>query len=473
MKILLTPLFLFFLLGKILSQPPSIPEDRWKLVGQFLDQQKDGSGFFMIGREGKIMFQQGLGFADRDQQIPFDDHTLFSIGSITKSFTATAILVLMEKGKLDPKDPITKYFENVPDDKKEITLHQLLTHSAGLPGAIGDDYEILSAVDFQKRVWSTPLLFAPGKDYSYSNVGYSLLGMIVEKISGMTYSAFLEKNIFQPAGMITAGYTHPKADYKKLAHGYFADGRDWGTAKDKQWDGAEPSWHLKANGGLLMSAIDMYQWYLALRNHTVLKPETLKLQTTPHVKEGEMDSYYGYGFVVSPDGEVVQHNGGNRIFKADFRWFPKSDMFLVSVSNDANTRLFLINDQIMDILMTGQMPEVMNWELVSTEKFPAGPNQEVAAKFIHLIQHYTPAEREKFVAQYFTADIQKRNTPEHIVNLFEMLSNDVADGPIQKVESSDQALQITMPSREAMSRLKIKLIFKENKIDRIGAEMEE
>ncbi|HZV45709.1 MAG TPA: serine hydrolase domain-containing protein, partial [Saprospiraceae bacterium] len=389
MKLATTLFCLLFVLGKILAQSNSIPPDRWLMVDQYLSQQKEASGFFMVGSEGKILFEKGLGYANREQKIPFDDHTLYSIGSITKPFTATAILLLMEKGLVNVKDPITKYFKNVPDDKKEITLHQLLTHSSGLPGAIGDDYEIISAEDFQKKTWDSPLLFGPGQGYAYSNVGYSLLGMIIEKVSGENFSDFLVKNIFNPSGMTTAGYTNPDADYLKLAHGYFQDGGDWGTAKDKKWDGNEPSWNLKANGGILMSALDLYHWYLALRNAAVLKPETLKLQITQHVKEGEMDSYYGYGYVVSTNGEVVEHNGGNRIFKADFRWYPKSDLFITSVSNDANVRLFRMNDQVMDILMTGKMPDMESWENFPLDKFPDNSRQETAKKLIDLLQDYS------------------------------------------------------------------------------------
>lgn len=472
MKSIYTFVSLFFLVLNAFSQPSSIPQERWQKAELFLSQQKDASGFFMLAKDGRIMMEKGLGYADREQKIPFDHNTLFSIGSITKSFTATAILLLMEKGLVDVQDPITKYFDEIPDDKKSITIHQLLTHSAGFPGAIGDDYEIISTTDFQKRAWATPLLFAPGQGYNYSNVGYSLLGMIVEKVSGESYSAFLQKNIFKPAFMSTAGYTNDKADYSRLAHGYFQDGGDWGTAKDKSWDGNEPSWNLKGNGGVLMTAMDLYHWYLALRNNMILKPATLKLQTTPHVKEGEDDSYYGYGFVVSPDGEVVQHNGGNRVFKADFRWYPKSDMVLVSVSNDANTRLFRLNDQIIDILTTGNIPETIHWTIVPIDKFPDGPQQETAKKFIELLQQYSDAEREKFIGQFFTPGILERNTKEHINTLFQMLSQDIGKGPVQKVETSPDVLQITMPAGDGGGRMKIKLNFIGESIDRIGAEME-
>lgn len=472
MKSILSLFLSCFLCFGLFAQSKTIPQDHGKMVDQYLGQQKDAGGFFLVGTAGRITMTKGLGFAERSHQIPFDENTLYSIGSITKSFTATAIMLLMEKGLINVQDPISKYFYEIPDDKKVITIHQLLTHSAGFPGAIGDDYEIISKEDFQKRAWSTPLLFAPGLGYSYSNVGYSLLGMIIEKVSGQTYSEFLEKNIFQPAGMTTAGYTNARADYSKLAHGYFQDGGDWGTAKDKKWDGNEPSWHLKANGGILMTAKDLFQWYLALRNNIILKPATLKLQTTPHVKEGEQDSYYAYGYVVSPNGDVVQHNGGNRIFKADFRWYPKSDMVLISFSNDANTRLFRINDQVMDIWMTGKMPENISWNAVPLEQFPDDPQQVTAKKFIDLLQHYSAIEQEKFITEYLTPGIVERNTKERIDGLFEMLSQDMGKGPVQKVESSPDALQITVPAGDGRGRMRIKLNFKDDKIDRIGAEME-
>jgi CubicO group peptidase (beta-lactamase class C family) len=458
-------------LGKLTAFPDTIPEERWKMVDQFLSENQSVSGFFLIGSNGRVRTEKGLGFADREKKIPFDDHTLFSIGSITKSFTATAIMILMERGLVHPEDPITRYFDHVPVDKQAITLHQLLTHSAGFPGAIGDDYDIITANEFQKKAWDTPLLFPPGTGYSYSNVGYSLLGMIVEKVSGESYSTFLDKNIFQPAGMTTSGYSNPHVDYTLLAHGYFQDGRDWGTAKDKRWDGDEPSWHLKANGGLLMSAMDLFRWYLALRNHTLLKPETLQLQTSALVKEGDMDSYYGYGFSVDQQGTVVQHNGGNRIFKADFRWFPKLDLFLCSVSNDANVRLFMLNDQIIDILMSGQLPEKVDWKTVSPETFPSTPEEVTARKFIDLLQQYSIAGRDHFIQEYLTAEIQERNDPEHLREIFDRLSQDIGQGAIEKIEIAGQALQLTLPSREEMANLRIKLMFEDGKIDRIGAEM--
>ncbi len=426
---------------------------------------------FIMGSEGKIMISQGYGFADRKKQVPYSDQSLYTIGSITKPFTATAILLLIEQKKLSVDDPISLYFPNVPADKKYITLHQLLTHSSGFPGAIGDDYETITTDEFQARAWNGPLLFEPGTSYAYSNVGYSLLGMIIEKISGQQYSDFIKEHIFTPAGMITAGYHMPGVDYNHLVHGYRTDGSDWGTSHDKNWDAQEPYWHLKANGGLLMSAKDMYQWYLALRSNTILSPSLLKMQTTPYVDEGG-GSYYGYGYAVDEQGECVQHNGSNGIFKADFRWFPKGDFFLFAASNDANVRLFRLTDQITQILITGELPIENIWISVPEGSFPADKDQQAAQAFITLIQDYTPEKADQFIPHYCSAEMIKRNGTEKLLALFEMLHGDVDPQSLQHIFTSGQSIKIELDATAEKTKLKIILSMVEHKIDRLQAEME-
>lgn len=229
MKRIATLLPVLFIFCSGLGQSDLIPERNWKLAQDYVSQQKDFSGIILLGAERHIKINLGLGFADRSKEIPFTDSSLYTIGSITKPVTATSILLLSEQGKLGLNDKIITYFNNVPKDKQDITIHHLLTHSSGLPGAIGDDYEKLNAEHFQSRAWERPLSFLPGTGYEYSNVGYSLLGMIIEQVSGQSYSEFLQQHIFQPAGMTTAGYRNPAADYRLLCHGYNPDGSDWGT----------------------------------------------------------------------------------------------------------------------------------------------------------------------------------------------------------------------------------------------------
>ena len=458
-----------FLAGS--AQKNEIPEKNWALVRSYIEQQTNFSGMVMLGTNGEIKINQGYGHADRENKIPFTDQSLYTIGSITKPFTATAIMLLYSKGKISLTDPIDLYFNNVPADKKQITIHQLLTHSSGLPGAIGDDYEAIDDITFQQRAWTQPLLFSPGTGYEYSNVGYSLLGMIVEKSSGEKYSTFLENHIFQPAGMRTAGYQNPDADYNQLVHGYTQDGADWGTSHDKKWNGDEPYWHLKANGGILMSAKDMYQWYLALRENKILSPELLKLQTTPFVDEGG-GSYYSYGYAVDQEGECVQHNGSNRIFKADFRWFPKKDFFFFSASNDANVRLFKLNDEIINILMTGELPVVDNWQPVSETTFPSDENQVTAKAFIDFLFSYSDQKADIFIPEYCSADMIKRNGEARLKEVFGMLHNDADHQSAKKISTSGDKIQISMDTKEGDGRLKIILFMADHQIDRIGAEIE-
>jgi CubicO group peptidase (beta-lactamase class C family) len=316
-----------------------------------------------------------------------------------------------------------------------------------------------------------PLLFAAGTGYAYSNVGYSLLGMIIEAISGQRYDAFLRENIFTPAGMTTAGYHSPGVDYTHLVHGYTSDGSDWGTSHDKNWNTLEPYWHLKANGGLLMSAKDLYQWYMALRSNTILSPSLLKLQTTPFVDEGG-GYYYGYGYAVDEQGDCVQHNGSNGIFKADFRWFPKGDFFLFAASNDANVRLFRLTDQIIQILLTGELPREDTWTIVPENAFPADENQQTAQAFITLIQDYTQETADQFISRYCSAEMVKRNGPEKLHALFEMLHGDVDPQSLYHIFTSGQNIKIELDAKAEKTKLKIILSMAEHKVDRLQAEME-
>ena len=453
------------------GQSGPIPERNWQLVQDYVTQQKDFSGILLLGAEGKIKINTGLGYADRSMEIPFTDSSLYTIGSITKPITATSILLLLEQGTLGLTDKLTTYFKNVPKDKQDITIHHLLTHSSGLPGAIGDDYEKLDAEKFQARAWEQPLLFTPGGGYEYSNVGYSLLGMIIEIVSGQSYSQFLQENIFQPAGMRTAGYRNNAADYRLLCHGYNPDGSDWGTSHDKQWDKEEPYWNLKANGGIIMSAMDMYHWYLALRGNTILTPELLKMQTTPYTDEGG-GSFYGYGYAVDQQGDCVQHNGSNGIFKADFRWFPKTDFFLFAATNDANVRLFKLNDEIIQILKTGELPEQDHWKEISASDFPIDSNQYTADAFIHLIKSYTIEKADAFIAAHISSAMLERNGKERLHELFSVLHGDVNPDSAYRAFSSGEKIQLIIRARDENANLKMTLTMSEHKLDRLSAEME-
>lgn len=309
-----------------------------KSKADYLDRlEKLGfSGAVLIARKDQVLLEKGFGLADREEGIPVAPDTIFTVGSITKQFTAAAILKLEMKGLLKTSDRITEYFADVPEDKQEITLHHLLTHSAGFPGAIGDDFDTaLDARAFAKLAMDAELVFAPGTGYEYSNVGYSLLGIIIEKASGSIYEEFLRKELFEPSGMLHTGYVLPAYREEELAVGYQGNER-WGSVLRRPMRDDGPSWHLRGNGGIHSNLKDMFRWFQALTGDSLFPSEMREKLFSPFVDEGGGDSFYGYGWVIIPDylgRKLITHNGGNGIFTADFRWFPEDSLLIYATSN--------------------------------------------------------------------------------------------------------------------------------------------
>lgn len=325
------------------------------------------SGSVLVASKGSILLENGFGDADRDAKRRQTAETIFSIGSVTKQFTAAAIMKLVEAGKLSTDDPLSKFFKEAPTDKAGITVHQLLTHTAGFPGAIGDDYDNLNAEQFAKLAFETPLNAVPGEVYDYSNVGYSLLGIIVERVSGMGYEAFLREKLWLPTGMKRTGYLAPGFKKAELAVGY-RNGERWGTAMDRPWLPEGPGWHLRANGGVLSTVGDMYRWYLALRNGVVLKKELVDKMWSPLVAEDpEGHSHYGHGWVVQQvEGRrIIWHNGGNSVYNAIMTFDPEKDLCIIASSNSNDWVSDDISLQIMSILDgkgEQEMPQQEPWE---------------------------------------------------------------------------------------------------------------
>jgi CubicO group peptidase (beta-lactamase class C family) len=292
------------------------------------------SGSLLVAKGGEVALQKGYGFADVDRKTPFTADTAFDIGSITKQFTAAAVLKLEMQGKLSVQDSIGRWFEGVPEDKKGITIHHLLTHSSGLEDVFGDDYEEVSRDELVKRALASKLLWAPGTRYRYSNAGYSLLGAIVEKASGKPYETFLQENLWKPAGMTRTGYRLQEKG--PLARGV-DDGKDWGTPLDHAWAPEGPWWNLRANGGVLSTVGDLYKWHRALEGEAILSKEAKAKIFTPYVAEDEEGtSHYGYGWAIFKTARgtrLIAHNGGNGIFNADFRRYVDEGVVVIIGSN--------------------------------------------------------------------------------------------------------------------------------------------
>jgi CubicO group peptidase (beta-lactamase class C family) len=297
------------------------------------------TGSVLVEIGGKPVILKGYGLRNAAQNQKNTSDTVFDIGSITKQFTAAAILKLEMQGKLSTDDTITKYFADVPADKAGITIHQLLRHSAGFPSVVGGDFDKISDGEFIAKVMQAPLRFESGARFSYSNVGYSLLAMIVEKVSGKTYEQFLYADLWRPAGMEMTGYSGPAFNKDKIAIGY-KDSEVWGRPNEREWAGDAPYWHLKGNGGILSTTEDMYKWHVALLSEKVLSKEAKRKYYHPQLRPGEKDNpYYAYGWDVlkTPRNTIVtRHNGTNRVFYADMHRYIDEGAAIILLSNKAH-----------------------------------------------------------------------------------------------------------------------------------------
>lgn len=310
-----------------------------KLDAHLTRMVQDGySGAVIVARDGDIILRKGYGYANREKKLPVTPHTVFTIGSITKQFTGAAIVKLEMQGKLRVTDTIDQYLSGVPEDKKGITLHQLLTHTAGMPDSLGSDFDTSATREVVLRLaLRSKLRSKPGSKHAYSNVGYSLLGLIIEKASGMGYEDYLRKHLFEPAGMGRTGYILPKFAPDSLAVGYRKD-QPWGTVLGHPMLEDGPGWHLRANGGIHSTIDDMYKWHLALEGTNILSYEAKKKYFAPHADEGYGDSFYGYGWVTFTTPrrtKLLAHNGGNGIFSADFRRYVDEDVVIFHATNSS------------------------------------------------------------------------------------------------------------------------------------------
>jgi CubicO group peptidase (beta-lactamase class C family) len=318
-----------------------------------------GGALAVRGKE--VLLSRSYGMADRARGVPLTTESVYNLGSITKQFTAAAILALEMQGKLAVTDLASKYLDGVPADKAGITLHHLLTHSSGLESDFSEsDYDPIGREEYVRRALHSTLRFTPGEGYEYSNAGYSLLAAIVEKVSGQPYEVYLTERVLKPAGMRETGYKLPNWAPDRVAHGY-RDGEDWGTILQRIQEPDAPYWTLRGNGGLHATLGDMLAWHRALGTDAVLSKEAREKYFKPCVAEGPRAlSRYAYGWAVSKSARgttVVQHNGGNGIYVAEFVRFPDEDAMLFVASTDTALTATPVVEALETLLFGGTITQ--------------------------------------------------------------------------------------------------------------------
>lgn len=318
------------------ERPPPRQEPAPAEVFQASDVPDGSSGSLVATADGELVTCLGWGEADHEAGTAADCETVYDIGSVTKQFTAAAVVKLQMQGRLRVSDPIGRFFAGVPEDKRGITVRHLLTHTAGLVDALGDDYEPLTRQDMVAGALASELRTQPGARYHYSNLGYSLLAAIIETVSGLGYEDYLAQELFSPAGMTDTGYVLPDWDPDDVAVEYDAQDRPHGRPYDHPWAADGPYWNLRGNGGMLSTAHDMGRWLLALEGDQVLDAQALAELFRPRVVEDSSgETRYAYGWVVAdtPFGTVHWHNGGNGWAYAELGRLPESGAGLFWVTN--------------------------------------------------------------------------------------------------------------------------------------------
>ncbi len=271
---------------------------------QTVRQAHDFSGVVLIARDGKILFAQAYGMANLEHDVPNTIDTKFRLASITKQFTAAAILILQERGKLSVNDSISKYLSDCPGPWSPITLHQLLSHSSGIysftESSDNDRYDPLPTpvLDTVARFKDKPLDFLPGQGFHYSDSGYLLLGYVVEQASGEKYEAFLEENVYKPLHMKDSGYDHPQPILQHRAQGYALKN---GSIVNSAFMAMDTPF----GGGSQYSTVkDLLLWDQALYGERLLSAKSRQAMFTPNPQQVPPEwllgkkGGYGYGWMI-------------------------------------------------------------------------------------------------------------------------------------------------------------------------------
>lgn len=295
------------------------------------------SGTILVAKNDSILQKRAYGLASKELKVENKIDTKFNIASITKTFTAVAILQLYEEGKVDLNTPIGKYLENYPNEKirESATISQLLTHTAGLPNFYVTNFldkckfEYLEVKDFVPLFENETLLAEPGEEYNYDAAGYVLLGLIIEEVTGLSYYDYLKENIFQKAKMSNTAAFNVDAIIENKANGYTFAGDTTKPLKNNIFYLSKAS-----PGGFHYSTVeDLFKFNKALFNNELINHKTLELMIQPRVKG--YNTHLGYGIDVDQryDEIILGHSGGWYGISGEIIYLPKSDYTITILSN--------------------------------------------------------------------------------------------------------------------------------------------
>ena len=292
------------LAGQELDRIPQVDS----LVAAEMKEQHIPGVSLAVVRDGRVILSRGYGSANLEHQVPVKPETIFQSGSIGKQFTATLVMMLVEEGKIRLDDPITKYLPGSPAAWNAVTVRHLLTHTGGMTD-YPDDFDFrrdYTEDELLQRAATIPLAFKPGDKWSYSNLGYLVLGVLIHKVSGKFYGDLLEERVFGPLGMTTAMVINEAAIVPNRAAGYLLEN---GVIRNQEW--VAPSLNTTADGALYLTALDMAKWDAGLYGERLLPRASLEQMWTPvRLNNGQVQDY-GFGWRVGRirNHRLIEHGG--------------------------------------------------------------------------------------------------------------------------------------------------------------------
>jgi D-alanyl-D-alanine carboxypeptidase len=284
----------------------------------------------VVVKDGEIVKAAGYGLADVRLKIPATPETVYHIGSITKPFVATGIMLLVQEGQISLDDLISRHLEGIPSTWNAITVRHLLTHTSGLireePGL--DPFKVQNYADVIKTAYRLPLRFAPGEQWAYSNTGYALLGEIIRKVTSQPWSDYLREKVFEPSGMNSTYPANTKVSIANRARGYNDEGREVNHYQ-----------MLYAAGGLLSTALDLAKWDDVLNTDKILSETSRRQMWTPVTLNAGTTHPYGFGWELDGPPErykKVRHGGSLRGFRSEFARIVDERLTIIILMNDAD-----------------------------------------------------------------------------------------------------------------------------------------
>jgi CubicO group peptidase (beta-lactamase class C family) len=329
MRTLGIPAVLLLVLAGCASGGVSVEREIDELMRSYQGEVPGAS--VLVVRNGRSIVRRSYGLANLEERIAATPATNYRLASVTKQFTAAAILLLAEDGRLALDDPARKWFPELPEAVRDVTIRHLLTHTSGIvdyeeviPDGTTEqlrDADVLRLLEVENRIY-----FAPGSAYRYSNSAYALLALIVERASGGSFASFLHQRIFTPLGMIgSVAFEEGVSEVPHRAYGYSKVDCSW-VRTDQSVTSA-----VLGDGGIYSSIDDLAKWDRALRDGQLLQPESLRLAFTPATDTDKAGVAYGFGWRIS--GEMLWHSGETRGFRNVLLRFPQRELTVVVLTN--------------------------------------------------------------------------------------------------------------------------------------------